>query len=288
MPLEFAKMQALGNDFVVLDRVTGTFALKPAHIRVLGDRRLGVGCDQVLVIGPPRDTHADFFYRAFNASGDEVEQCGNGLRCAAAIVRHWRLSAKSTLQFATDRGLFAVRQVGEGRIQADLGQPDFRPLAIPLYLDQPGPEYSVQLPGGELRFGALSLGNPHAVVLVASVATAPVAHLGAALQQHGCFPQGVNVGFCEIMDPGQIRLRVYERGVGETPACGSGACAAVAFARWCGLLKDTVEVHFPGGDLWIRWQGEGASIKMIGEAHFVFSGSIDLWKLAALSGEHGS
>ncbi len=289
MHVAFHKMHGLGNDFVVFDarhRVEAADKPDPfdpelvgtAVLRRLADRRLGIGCDQLLVIDAPRRAQTDAYYRIYNADGGEVEQCGNGVRCIAALL--FRHGEAGELVLDSAGGPVRARRAPDGQVAVQMVQPNFDPASLPF--DAPGASdpYELALVDGaaeaSVSVGVVSMGNPHAVVTVDDVASAPVARLGAAIGTHGRFPQGVNAGFMEIVDPAHIRLRVYERGVGETSACGTGACAAVALARNRGKVGPDVSVDLPGGRLVVSWPGPGEPLWMTGPAEHVFEGRIDL------------
>jgi len=275
MALRFSKMHGLGNDFVVIDGVRQQVALDPATVRRLADRHTGIGCDQLLLVEPPPDTSVDFRYRIFNADGGEVEQCGNGARCFARFVRDQGLSDKAVLRVATQAGVLELRVESDGQVTVDMGVPEFEPARIPFAAAAREPSYRLDTAHGEVTFGAVSLGNPHAVLLVDDPGTAPVATLGPLLESHPSFPRRVNVGFLGVVDRDHARLRVFERGVGETRACGSGACAAVVIGRQQGLFDTRVAVDLDGGRLVISWPGEGESVRMTGPATHVFEGVIE-------------
>jgi diaminopimelate epimerase len=285
MRIPFTKMQGAGNDFVVLDETRGRLGLTAAHYRFLGDRHLGVGADQILSVRPSPAEGIDFEYIIHNADGQEVEQCGNGARCFARFVRDTGLSAKDTLRVQTMKGVIAPHLTPDGRVTVDMGAPRFEPQALPfdasgLTLQPQGDwgHWSI-LPQGareEILLATVSMGNPHAVILVDDVDVAPVEQLGPQVQANARFRQGVNVGFMQVQSPGLVRLRVFERGVGETLACGSGACAAVAAGIRLGLLDARVDVHTRGGVLSIAWAGGDAPVLMTGPATTVFRGEIDL------------
>jgi diaminopimelate epimerase len=285
MRIPFTKMQGAGNDFVVLDETRGRLGLTAAHYRFLGDRHFGVGADQILTVRPSPAAGIDFEYIIHNADGREVEQCGNGARCFARFVRDSGLSDKDTLRVQTMKGVIAPQLTADGRVTVDMGAPRFDPVEIPfdasgLQLQPQGNwgQWSV-LPKGantEVLLAAVSMGNPHAVIQVADVDSAPVPALGPQVQANPRFTQGVNVGFMQVQARDSIRLRVYERGVGETLACGSGACAAVAAGIRLGLLDARVDVHTRGGVLTIAWAGGDAPVLMTGPATTVFKGEIDL------------
>ncbi|MEH6548449.1 MAG: diaminopimelate epimerase [Pseudomonadales bacterium] len=270
--IAFTKMHGLGNDFVVLDRVTQHFQLDEKLIRALADRRFGVGCDQVLVVETPGQPDVDFRYRIFNADGSEVEQCGNGARCFARFVKDRQLIGKDTIRVETCSGIIELTVIDRTQVRVDMGLPNLQPADIPLLEDCRKASYMLDIDGDMLEMGAVSMGNPHAVISVDDVDEAPVEVLGRTIQQSPVFPNSVNVGFMQILSRTHIRLRVYERGVGETLACGTGACAAVVSGVEQGLLDNEVVVDLPGGQLNIQWDGEGQPVIMIGPAISVFEG----------------
>jgi diaminopimelate epimerase len=274
--LRFTKMQGLGNDFVVIDAVRQAVDLSPDQIRHLADRHFGIGCDQVLLIEPPRLEGTAFHYRIFNADGGEVEQCGNGARCFARYVHDEGLSGDDEIRVGTAAGAITLMLRADGQVSVNMGVPRFEPNAIPLLARSRAPAYDFGAGCEALRIGAVSMGNPHAVIAVASVDQAPVSQLGPRIEQAPVFPRGANVGFMQHKGPGQIRLRVWERGVGETLACGTGACAAVVVGRLWGELDERVEVELPGGILVVEWPGEGEPVVMTGPAIRVFDGDIEL------------
>ena len=276
MKLNFTKMHGAGNDFVVIDRVRQEVQLNPGQIRRLADRQRGIGCDQVLLVDPPDHPDADFRYRIYNADGSEAGQCGNGARCFARFVREQRLTWKRKLQVQTAGGMMALHIADDGRVSADLGAPIFAPPQIPFKAESAQLEYDLSVEGESLRIGAVSMGNPHAVLLVEDCATAPVERLGPAIENHARFPERVNVGFLQILDRSQAKLRVFERGAGETQACGTGACAAAVHGMRLGLLDNAVTVHLPGGKLSVNWQGDGEPVWLGGPTATVFEGSIRL------------
>jgi diaminopimelate epimerase len=276
MRLKFTKMQGLGNDFVVIDAIRQKVHLTPEKIRFLADRHFGVGCDQVLLVESAHQAHADFRYRIFNADGSEVAQCGNGARCFARFVRDQGLSAKDEIQVDTDAGRLVLRHSDADQITVNMGVPRHAPAEIPLEAEEERYRYPVEVDGRTWSFGAVSMGNPHAVLLVDDVDSAPVETLGPRLESHAAFPERVNVGFMQVMDAHNLRLRVFERGSGETLACGSGACAAVVVGIEQGLLLSPVKVELPGGKLSIAWQGRGFPVFMTGPAVKVFEGDIEL------------
>ncbi len=275
-PLRFTKMQGLGNDFVVLDALRQAVPLDPVTIRRLADRRFGIGCDQVLLVEPPRLAGTDFHYRIFNADGTEVEQCGNGARCFARFVRDQGLTDKAEIPVGTASGPIRLFVEPDGQVRVDMGPPILEPGRIPFLAERQGSTYRLEVEGEILEIGAVSMGNPHAILLVDDVGAAPVARLGPLIEHHPRFPQRVNAGFMQVLAPHQIRLRVHERGVGETLACGTGACAAVVSGRLRGLLGPWVRVTLPGGDLVIEWPGAPHPVLMTGPAERVFEGEIEL------------
>jgi len=278
MSLKFSKMHGLGNDFVVIDAINQPVTLSPDQARLLAHRRFGVGCDQVLMVERPSDpSAADFRYRIFNADGNEVEQCGNGARCFAVFVRERGLTTKDHIPVETAAGIIQLQVQPDGQVTVDMGPPRLKPWQIPFEAETPMTSYPLEVDGETYEIGAVSMGNPHAVLRVDNVQTAPVGQLGPAIEAHARFPRHVNVGFMQVVSPTEIKLRVYERGVGETLACGTGACAAVVAGRIQGLLDETVAVDLPGGRLVINWAGtEEAPVLMTGPATQVFTGSIDL------------
>lgn len=276
MSLAFSKMQGLGNDFVVLDATRQPLDLDTQTIRRLADRRLGIGCDQVLVVEPPRLPNTLFHYRIFNADGSEVEQCGNGARCFARFVRDRGLTDQDEIPVGTAAGPIRLYLESGGQVRVNMGVPEFLPERIPFLTERPALRYLLEVGAESLTIGALSMGNPHALLLVDDLDTAPVARLGPLIESHPRFPRRVNVGFMQILAEDHVRLRVYERGVGETLACGTGACAAVVHARQCGLARERVRVSLPGGELMITWAGPGEVVWMTGPAVEVFRGEIEL------------
>lgn len=330
MKRRFTKMHGLGNDFVVFDGVRQSLALTADQCRFLADRRFGIGCDQILLVEPPRLAGTDFHYRIFNADGSEVEQCGNGARCFARFVREEGLTSKTEIPVGTAAGAIRLYVEPDGQVRVDMGPPVFDPARIPFLAPverlasggglatggtltswgamasgerlasgglparvkakasteaQTAPipgvlgeaaEYDLEVDGEILRIGAVSMGNPHAVLRVDDLDQAPVAQLGPRIERHPRFPRRVNVGFMQVLAPNHIRLRVFERGAGETLACGTGACAAVVVGRRQGRLEEEVRVSLPGGDLRIRWAGDREPVWMTGPAARVFSGEIEL------------
>ncbi|MEN8176227.1 MAG: diaminopimelate epimerase [Pseudomonadota bacterium] len=276
MEIPFTKMHGLGNDFVVFDATRRPLELTAEQIRHLADRHFGIGCDQVLVVEAARQPDTDFYYRIFNADGGEVEQCGNGARCFARFVREQGLTDKDAIDVGTLAGPIRLFLEGEDWVRVNMGVPRFHPDDIPFVAPQRETTYSINVEGTEYSISAVSMGNPHAVLVVDDVADAPVATLGPLLEAHGRFPQRANVGFMQIEGREQIRLRVFERGAGETLACGTGACAAVVAGRLRGLLDERVRVRLRGGDLVISWTGEGEPVWMTGPAERVFDGILKL------------
>ena len=276
MLIKFTKMHGLGNDFVVIDGVRQPVALTPEQVRYLADRRHGVGCDQVLLVEKPQSADVDFRYRIFNADGGEVEQCGNGARCFARFVFEEGLTDKRVIPVETASGRMELVLLDDGQVRVDMGVPRLLPAEIPFDAPAPAPRYVLNVNSESVEIGAVSMGNPHAVLTVTDVATAPVATLGPRIESHPRFPQRVNVGFMQIITRNHIRLRVFERGAGETLACGSGACAAAAVGQAQGMLDNEVRVSLPGGDLMISWAGVGQPLYMTGPATRVFEGQIQL------------
>lgn len=276
MKLHFTKMHGLGNDFVVLDAYTQLLRLSTAQYRWLADRHFGVGCDQILVVEAARGEENDFRYRIFNADGGEVEQCGNGARCFARFVVDQHLTEKQAIRVETLKGVIIPELASDGQIRVDMGIPCFIPEKIPFVASEEAVIYPLEVGGKSVDITTVSMGNPHAVQVVADVETAPVAELGPLIESHARFPERVNAGFMQIADRGAIRLRVFERGSGETLACGTGACAAVVAGIRRGLLDSKVSVSTRGGDLTIEWNGPGQSVLMTGPAVTVFAGEVDL------------
>ena len=276
MKLKFTKMQGLGNDFVVIDAINQPVRMSTGLARQLGDRRFGVGCDQLLIVERPSQPDVDFRYRIFNADGSEVEQCGNGARCFVRFVVDKQLTAKTEIRVETKSGIIAPRLAEGGLVTVDMGVPMLDAARIPFVAEADAIEHALEVAGQTLSITAVSMGNPHAVQVVADVDAAPVEQLGPLIETHARFPARVNAGFMQILGRGEIRLRVFERGAGETLACGTGACAAVVAGILRGLLDDTVRVSTRGGELTIRWQGPGQPVMMTGPAVIVFEGEIDI------------
>lgn len=276
MNLTFTKMHGLGNDFVVIDAINQNVDLTPEQARFIADRHRGVGCDQLLLVERPHSSEVDFRYRIFNADGGEVGQCGNGARCFYRFVVDKQLSSKSELSVETASGIIRLRLEDDGQVTVEMGRPRFNPADIPFEVDAGADRFPLMVGGEQIEIGAVSMGNPHAVMLVADIDSAPVDQLGPQLESHPRFPERVNAGFMQVMSRERIRLRVFERGAGETLACGTGACAAMVVARQWGVVDDRVNVDLPGGRLLIQWPGGDASVMMTGPAETVFEGVIDL------------
>jgi diaminopimelate epimerase len=276
MRIDFTKMHGVGNDFVVFDAPVDESLLRPERLRSLADRRTGIGFDQALVLEAPRRADSAVYYRIFNADGDEVEQCGNGARCIAALLHRRGLTRDGAITLESPAGPIRARiETGE-RVAVDLGVPDFAPAALPFTAPREADSYPLEVAGALVEIGAVSLGNPHAVLTVPSVDEAPVATLGPAIERHPRFPQRVNVGFLEIVARSEVRLRVYERGAGETRSCGTGACAAVAVGRRRGLLESQVQVGVRGGELQVNWAGTGEHIWLTGPTRISFAGHVEV------------
>jgi len=275
MRIDFTKMHGLGNDFIVFAAPAGTAPPSAAVLRKLADRHTGIGFDQALMLEPPRRDDTAVYYRIFNADGLEVEQCGNGARCIAALLVRQGRAQPGEIAMDSPGGIVRARVEPGGLVSVDMGVPDFAPASLPFDASSEAHVYPLDVAGGEVEIGAVSIGNPHAVLTVASAATAPVDRLGPAIERHPRFPKRVNVGFMEIVDRGHIVLRVYERGTGETLACGTGACAAVAVGRRHGRLDERVRVRVAGGELTIDWPGPGTNIWLTGRAEVSFTGSVE-------------
>lgn len=276
MKLKFSKMHGLGNDFVVLDGIRQQISLTPEQLRYLADRHFGVGCDQILLVESPSQAGVDFRYRIFNADGSEVEQCGNGARCFVRFVHEAGLTDKREIRVETQKGVISPRLEADGNVTVDMGIPRFLPQEIPFLHDEDVVIYSLDVADETLDISVVSMGNPHAVQVVDCVDGAPVGAHGPLIENHERFPQRVNAGFMQVVDRHAIKLRVYERGSGETLACGTGACAAVVTGVRRGLLDSPVKVTTRGGDLTIVWGGADRPVLMTGPAMTVFSGEIDL------------
>ena len=276
MKLKFTKMQGAGNDFVVIDGVRQGIDLSAAQYQILADRHFGVGCDQILLVEAATRPDCDFRYRIFNADGGEVQQCGNGARCFVRFVHEQGLTPKREIRVETAAGVIVPRLEDDDQVTVDMGPPRFAPAEIPFVAAAQALTYVIDVAGEPIELSALSMGNPHAVRLVCDLDAAPVQDLGAMIEHHPSFPERVNVGFMQILHRREIRLRVFERGAGETLACGTGACAAVVAGSRRGLLDDPVLVHTRGGDLSIRWAGSGHSVFLTGPAATVFQGEIEI------------
>ncbi len=274
--IRFTKMQGLGNDFVVIDAINQSLELSAAQLRFIADRHFGVGCDQILLVEPARQSQVDFTYRIFNADGSEVEQCGNGARCFARFVHDKGLTTKSEVSVATASGVIHLRLQEDGRVTVNMGTPVFSPARIPFVAEAEARLYTLEVGAEKIELSVLSMGNPHAVLRVNDVDSAPVVELGEQIESHPRFPQRVNVGFMQVLDRQHIRLRVFERGSGETLACGSGACAAVVAGRQQGWLDAKVAVSLPGGELQIDWPGGDEPVMMTGSAVSVYEGELNL------------
>jgi diaminopimelate epimerase len=276
MLLKFTKMHGAGNDFVVIDLISQRYRPQKKDIRLLADRHFGIGCDQVLLVEAPDSPDVDFRYRIFNADGSEVENCGNGARCFARFVRDKQLTGKRIIRVQTAGGVLELRVRDKHQVEVDMGVPVLAPIAIPFTAAEQADHYALTVEDRQLDIGALSMGNPHAVLRVDDVDRAPVATLGPLIECHPNFPQRVNVGFMQVVSATEIRLRVFERGAGETLACGTGACAAAVYGMLRGWLQDTVTVQLPGGKLEISWPGAGQHVTMTGPTAVVFEGSIKI------------
>ena len=276
MKLKFSKMHGLGNDFVVLDGISQRISLTPEQLRYLADRNFGVGCDQILLVEKPGRPDVDFRYRIFNADGSEVEQCGNGARCFVRFVHEAGLTDKREIRVETQTGVIAPRLEANGNVTVDMGEPRFLPAEIPFLHDDDVVIYNLDVADETLEISVVSMGNPHAVQVVSNVEQAPVGEHGPLIENHERFPQRVNAAFMQVVDRHAIKLRVFERGSGETLACGTGACAAVVTGIRRGLLDSPVRVTTRGGDLNIAWGGPGRPVLMSGPAVTVFTGEIEL------------
>ena len=276
MAIHFSKMQGIGNDFVVIDATLTPLELSADHARRIADRHYGIGCDQILIVEPPRSEDVLFHYRIFNADGSEVEQCGNGARCFARFVFDKGLTDQRCIPVSTASGKITLNVETDGQVRVNMGVPRLQPKQIAFVADTFQPVYTIEAGGQALELGAVSMGNPHAVLLVDNVDTADIEGLGPLLEHHPRFPQRANIGFMEVINAGHMRLRVFERGAGETLACGTGACAAMVSGRLRGLLEEQVMVDLPGGRLNIRWAGESQAVEMTGPAEFVFEGTMEL------------
>ena len=275
MKLKFTKMHGIGNDFVVIDAINQHVSLCPDQIRAIADRHFGIGCDQILLVEKATNK-ADFRYRIFNADGSEVEQCGNGARCFIRFIYDHGLTKKNDIRIETLSGEISPKLEANGEITVNMGVPQFEPANIPFAAEQDALVYQLELDGKEVEISIVSMGNPHAVRIIQSISQAPVLSEGPMIESHPRFPNRVNVGYMKIIDRNHIKLRVYERGSGETLACGTGACAAVVTGIRLNLLATIVKVSTRGGDLTIRWEGSGKPVWMTGPAVTVFDGEINL------------
>ena len=276
MLIQFSKMHGLGNDFMVVDGITQKIFFSPEMIRRLADRHFGIGFDQLLLVEPPYDPEQDFHYRIFNADGSEVQQCGNGARCFARFVRLKGLTNRDRFAVSTMSGRIVLQLEHDNQVTVNMGVPEFEPAKVPFRAQKAEKTYLLRVAEQTVMCGVVSMGNPHCVLEVENVKTAPVETLGAELESFDRFPERVNVGFMELVSANEIRLRVFERGAGETMACGTGACAAAVVGIAQGKLRDRVKVHLPGGTLQIAWKGPGTPVFMTGPAEHVFDGEIEL------------
>lgn len=276
MKLVFTKMHGAGNDFVVIDGVTQAVNLNTNQLRRLADRHRGIGCDQILMVTPPDNPDADFRYHVFNADGSRAGQCGNGARCVGRFLREKRLTRQREILLQTDDDSLALSLTEDGRVFAGLGAPRFAPAEVPFQADETQDQYTLDVQGQSLSIGALSMGNPHAILMVDDCDAAPVSTLGPLLEAHTRFPERVNVGFMQVQSRGEVKLRVFERGVGETDACGSGACAAAVHGMKLGLLDEEVVVSLPGGKLSVSWPSMGDRVWLGGPTATVFNGTVTL------------
>ena len=276
MLLRFTKMHGLGNDFMVVDLISQRVHLSSEQIRYLGNRNTGVGFDQLLLVETPQSPDVDFRYRIFNSNGTEVEHCGNGARCFAKFVHDQRLTGKRDILVQTSNRRIMLKMRDDHAVEVDMGEPVLQPDQVPFEATTQAPSYSLEQDGHNYTLGVVSMGNPHAVLVVDDVASAPVFELGSKLEQHPRFPNKANIGFMQIIDRNTIKLRVFERGVGETKACGTGACAAVVVGQQQGLLDTNVTTQLTGGNLAIQWQGPGHHLFMDGPATHVYEGQIKL------------
>ena len=274
--MRFTKMHGQGNDFVVLDGVRNALELTREQVRAIADRHRGVGCDQLLMVEKARSPGNDFRYRIYNGDGGEVEQCGNGARCFARYVLDEGLTTKREIRVETASGVIVPKVEDSGQVTVDMGPPRFDPRVVPFLADAERPTYELRVAGFPVEVSVLSMGNPHAVQLVGDVERAPVTEQGPLIERHPAFPQRVNAGYMQVVSRDHVKLRVWERGAGETLACGTGACAAVVSGIRKGLLDDTVRVTTHGGDLVIRWPGVDHPVMMTGDAVRVFDGEIEI------------
>ncbi len=275
MPLKFSKMHGLGNDFIVIDAINQDFKPEPEQIRAWARRNTGVGFDQLLIVEKAESDQAAFKYRIFNADGGEIEHCGNGARCFARFVHQQKLTDLKVIPVETSGGLIQLEILDDNRVRVNMGVPQFEPRLIPLDTDEQSDQYSLDIDGLTIQFSALSIGNPHIVTQVEDVELAEVETIGALLECHAFFPRRVNVGFMQVIDRGNFKLRVFERGVGETRACGTGACAALVAGQRLDLLGQRANAYLRGGELKLEWQGGANPVMMTGETAMVFEGEID-------------
>lgn len=276
MRIAFSKMQGLGNDFVVINAITQSFIPTPEQCRILSNRRFGIGCDQILLIQAPQRSNTDFYYRIFNQDGSEAEQCGNGARCIASFIHRQGLSGAQEITLDTLAGSIHSFLESPTQVRINMGIPRFSPPEIPFLAESINSKYTLVVEDHKLEIGTVSMGNPHAVLQVSKLEPEQIKTLGPRIESHSRFPKRVNVGFMQVIHRNYIKLQVYERGVGETLACGTGACAAVAVGYIQGLLNDSVLVNQPGGDLIINWQGKDFPLWMTGPAVWVFDGVIEI------------
>ena len=276
MSFYFTKMHGLGNDFVLIDGVTQDIILTPEQILKISDRNVGIGCDQLLIVAPPKSPNMDFMYHIFNRDGSEVDQCGNGARCVAHFLHYKKLTNKKNITIETKARPLSLKMLKDGDVMVDMGYPNFNPKDVPFNTDKTNLVYELPISKNNVKFSVVSLGNPHAVIFVNDINNVDVNEIGSQLSSHFSFPKGCNVGFAQVLDRKRIKLRVYERGVGETKACGSGACAAMVVAKQQGLVESQVQVHLPGGVLSVEWIGDNFSVFMKGSATWVYDGYIKL------------
>lgn len=276
MRFRFTKMHGLGNDFVMLDAVSQKIVMTPERARQISDRHFGIGCDQILIVEPPKDSECDFRYRIFNHDGAEVENCGNGARCFALFVRQRGLTNKREIRVQTDNGNMVLSVLDDDQVTVNMGEPILEPVSIPFDAPVQSDVYDIDVGGSILSIGAVSMGNPHAVSIVENLNELDLELIGPQVEHHPRFPNRVNAGFMQITSQHTVQLRVFERGAGETLACGTGACAAVVSGQVRGLLAQKVTVHLPGGQLIVEWEGLGKPVMMTGPATTVFHGQIRL------------
>lgn len=276
MEIKFTKMHGLGNDFVMIDAINQDISLDVNQVQFISDRHFGIGCDQLLLVEKSDSVNADFRYRIYNPNGEEAEQCGNGARCFAQFIHNEGLTDKTEIPVLTSNGRIVLYLQNNGHVTVDMGLPILAPKDIPFQADHVQASYNIDIADEKISLSAVSMGNPHAVIIVDDVTTAEVKRIGKLLQNNNCFPNSVNVGFMQIVDSTHINLRVYERVIGETQACGSGSCAAVVAGRMQGLLEETVKVRLLGGNLSIHWEGDKYPVMMTGSTSTVFKGKIML------------